>query len=212
MILLSDVLHDVPNVPERLQDQIREEQAPLVAEVQHTVVTGFIGVQSLVLLMFVGVGLSIHLKEMLGNPTSRLVPGLNRTHLTLAGLIVAFLIGVLALAICCGPGLGISPLAVVACLLAMLAIPAFLAHWRPEALLLIFAILPLPMVANKRPVPWPPSAGVFFTILAVSIGCLVSVGTRLRRFNEEMAEFRRRIPIVPAMTAARVPWSPFPVG
>ena len=118
-----------------------------------------------------GTGLSIHLKAMLGAPTSPLVPGLRQTHLTLAGLMIAGVIGVLALAICCGPGLGVSPLAVVAYLLAMLAIPAFLAHWRPETLVVMVIVMPgLVVTRQGRAFIWPPSTEVTMVVLAVAIG------------------------------------------
>jgi hypothetical protein len=207
MIFLSRLLHQVPDAPESVQNQIREARAPQVREVQLTVVSGFIGFYSFILLSFVGTGLSIHLKAMLGAPTSPLVPGLRQTHLTLAGLMIAGVIGVLALTICCGPGLGVSPLAVVAYLLAMLAIPAFLAHWRPETLVVMVIVMPgLLMTRHGRDFIWPPSTQVTIVVLAVAIGCLVSVGMRLGRFNEEMPEYRLRIQTGVAPGATRVLW------
>jgi hypothetical protein len=114
-------------------------------------------------------------------------------------------IGVLALAICCGPGLGVSPLAVVAYLLAMLAIPAFLAHWRPETLVVMVIVMPgLVVTRQGRAFIWPPSTPVTIVVLAVAIGCLVSVGMRLGRFNEEMREFHLRIQAGVSPRATRV--------
>lgn len=163
---------------------------PQVREVQLTVVSGFIGFFSFILLSFMGTGLSIHLKAMLGAPASLLVPGLRQTHLTLAGLIIACVIGVLALAICCGPGLGVSPLAVVAYLLAMLAIPAFLAHWRPEPLVVMVIVMPgLVVTRQGRAFIWPPSTQVTIVVLAVAIGCLVSVGMRWGGSTRRCASF-----------------------
>ncbi len=212
MISLSRVLHQVPDAPEPVQNQMREAMTPQVREVQLTVVSGFIGFFSFILLSFMGTGLSIHLKAMLGAPASLLVPGLRQTHLTLAGLIIACVIGVLALAICCGPGLGVSPLAVVAYLLAMLAIPAFLAHWRPEPLVVMVIVMPgLVVTRQGRAFIWPPSTQVTIVVLAVAIGCLVSVGMRLGRFNEEMREFHLRILAGMSPGATRVLW-PAPLG
>ncbi len=205
MIFLSRVLHQVPDAPESVQNQMREELAPKVREVQLTVVSGFMGFYSFILLSFVGTGLSIHLKTMLGAPTSPLVPGLRQTHLTLAGLMIAGVIGVLSLAICCGPGLGVPPLAVAAYLLAMLAIPAFLAHWRPETLVVMVIVMPGLVVARQgRALIWPPSTEVTIVVLVVAIGCLVSVGMRLGRFNEEMREFHLRIQAGVSPGATRV--------
>lgn len=205
MIFLSRLLYQVPDAPEPVQNQMREARAPQVREVQLTVVSGCMGFYSFVLLSLVGAGLSIHLKAMLGAPTSPLVPGLRQTHLALAGLMIAGVIGVLALAICCGPGLGVSPLAVVAYLLAMLAIPAFLAHWRPETLVVMVIVMPgLVVTRQGRAFIWPPSTPVTIVVLAVAIGCLVSVGMRLARFNEEMHEFHLRIQAGVSPRATRV--------
>jgi hypothetical protein len=142
-------------------------------------------------LAWLGVLISAHLKELLGSPNSRLTPNLIGRHFAMVGLItVVFAIGI-PLAIAFGFGFSDSRLTVVALLLVAFAIGAFLGHWSPN-----FAAIVAPMavilLCNLNP-SLLQQTGATLIAIVLSFGALLVVAFRLGRFSEEMPEYRRRM-------------------
>jgi hypothetical protein len=155
------------------------------------------------LFIWLGVAMSIHLKEMLGNPTSRLTPGLARAHLAVAG-VVALVVTVafpFAAALAVGSvdsSLAHASLVIVACAVSIFAVAALLAHWRPWATVAIWVgfglLVGLGATTARVDLLWMPSAVQAAAMLAISILCVMAVGARLACFNEEMSEYHQRFP------------------
>jgi hypothetical protein len=148
------------------------------------------GTQMALLFFCLGAAMSVHLKETLGSPTSRVAPNLVGPHLTVAGVVAAvFTIGV-PLALSFGPGFHGSQLAVVAFALAAFSFSAFVVHWMPAALRVLI-VVPLFLFAFDKPdaLALPLAAKT-----SVALAASLTIGLRYRRFNEEMFEYDRRYP------------------
>lgn len=151
-------------------------------------------VPSGVLLIWIGATLNVHLKEMLGNANSRLIPGLHRAHLAVAALVIASFTLAAPLATVSCVELGMSSATVVALSLALFTSAAFLVHWFPYALPPVFAIACFffGLASNGSRSWWSMSPTTLWALIIVSLGGLAFVGLRLARFHEGMFEYYRR--------------------
>jgi hypothetical protein len=147
-----------------------------------------------------GATMSIHLKQMLGNPHSRFMPGLQRAQLTIAG-ILSFLFVItmsFVLSATVSPFLGARDVSVVcaAFSLAVFAIAVSLTHFFPNAIAFLFCMAMLmPLIGETRSAGGAvrlPSTLESLLIISFSIACLASIVWRLTRLNEEMPEYHRR--------------------
>jgi hypothetical protein len=200
---------EVPaGAPAEDQAKLQAELPAAVGDAQRIILVLLLGSPSAVILVLLGAALSVHLKEMLGNPTSRFIPGLQRVHLTLAAVVAGIFTVAFPLAVSFGLNGGGSPITIVVWALAMFAVPAFVIHWLPNAmpaLLIAMALLGFGALrAETRGSQWLPSAAMALPLLVVSIGCLASVATRLGHLNEEMFEYNRRMQTMGGQ--ARSPW------
>lgn len=194
---------DPPGFPREVRAKIQALQPPELveqaAQTRRVLLVTCLGPSCGALFIGFGIAMSVHLKEMLGDPTSRLIPGLAQAHLTLAG--VAVVTGAVASPLAASLALGVagSALTFVAYPLAIFALSACVAHWRPLALPAIWiAIAVLGFGASfsgKIDALMEPSAAQAAAMLAASIVCVIVVGARLAGFNEEMPEYHRRVPL-----------------
>jgi hypothetical protein len=174
----------------KLDSELRE----LSAEVSLGMTGWFVSATALA---WLGVIMNVHLKEMLGSPNSRVTPNLIGPHFTVALIVAAFAIGIPS-TLALGFGFRGSHLTVVALSLAAFSIAAFLVHWLPYVAAVV-APLSVILFCDPDPTWTPPMTGTRITIV-VSCATLLAVAFRLRRFNEEMFEYGRRMQM-------SLPWS-----
>jgi hypothetical protein len=174
------------NAPE---DILRETRS-LDRHIAFTMLT----IPTAALLICAGAVLSVYLKEMLGNSTSRLVPNLQRTHLTLAALFTATFTVLVPIVAASTVDLGMSTATAVALSLALFASAAFIVHWFPYALPPVIAIASFffGLALNGSRTSWSLSPATTWGLIIVSLGGLTWIGLRLARLHEEMFEYHRR--------------------
>ncbi len=151
-------------------------------------------IPSAMLLIWVGATLSVHLKDMLGNPDSRLIPGLQRTYLVLASLLIAIFTVAAPLAAASQVDLGMSAATVVAWSLTLFTASASIVHWFPYALPPVVAIgcLFIGLASRGRGSSWSLSPATTWALIIFSLAVLTHIGLRLAHFHEGMFEYRRR--------------------
>jgi hypothetical protein len=172
------------------------EYLDLAANARRMILVATLGPSSCILFVWLGIVTSVHLKEMLGTPTSRLIPGLARTHLALAGVFVVVLTFAYPLAASLALGLVDSWFVFVACALSIFALSMCLAHLGPLALSAIWVVVALfafAMILKDDVVRVPSATQAAAMVAASTVGAMI-VGARLAGFNEEMPEYRRRFP------------------
>jgi hypothetical protein len=180
--------------PGGLQMNVHRDTFRQMRRVERMAAFNLLTIPSAMLLIWVGATLSVHLKDMLGNPDSRLTPDLHRTHLALASLLIAIFTVTAPLAAASQVDVGMSSASVVAWSLTLFSVSALIVHWFPYALPPLFAIACffIGLASRGRGSSWSLSPTTAWALIIVSLGGLTHIGWRLGHFNEEMFEYHRR--------------------
>jgi hypothetical protein len=121
-----------------------------------------------------------------------LTPRLLGPHLVIAGLIAVSVALFLPAMVAVAGGYGGSPLPVIAFALTAFSFAAFLMHWQPAAMLILF-YAPSLLIYGASGLALSLSVKSSLAI-ALSVAGLASIVLRFRNFNEEIPEFKRRLP------------------
>jgi hypothetical protein len=149
-------------------------------------------------LVYLGIVVAEHLKEVLATPRSRVTPGLHTTHLLVAGAMTAVVgVGLPCLIAGFTVGLGERGLAVVAVTLAALTVPAMLSQCpRPGLLVWCFWLLfPLDRLLFDQwayPAGVPVSLPSSIALLAAGLASLFALAIHFQQLREETPGYARR--------------------
>jgi hypothetical protein len=202
----------MPDFPKNVPGNVREEVFLQTQEVERRFVRNMLAIPAVMFLIGAGASLSVHLKEMLGNPNSRLTPDLQRTHLVLASLLIAIFTVAAPLAAASQVDIGMSAATVVAWSLTLFAASALIVHWFPYALppAVAIACLFIGLASRGRGSSWSLNPTTTWALIIVSLGGLTSIGWRLAHLHEGMFEYHRRWKAEPRDSRG-FPWF-FPQG